>query len=89
MHYCRRIVDSVIKEPLLFSALVLEDYGKDSLRLAVIVAELVTKGLLLAPLFASVALVKRSRVEIFTYKFLRSIYTYTYIYIYNYSIGSA
>lgn len=42
-----------------------------------------------APLFALGALVKRSRVEIFTYKFLRRIYTYTYIYIYTYSIGSA
>lgn len=42
-----------------------------------------------APLFASVVLVKRSRVEIFTYKFLRRIYTYNYTYNYTYSIGLA
>lgn len=103
VHDGRRLVDSVIQEPLPFTALVLEDDGEDALRLAVVIAVLVSKCLLLfphfllsflelrvkknlcvsgsAPLFALGALVKRSRVEIFTYKFLKE-YIYLYLYLY-------
>ena len=51
MHDCRRLVDSVIQEPLFFAALVIEYDGKDALRLPVVISVLVTKGLLLFPHF--------------------------------------